>query len=109
MSKHYPLTSRTLDQLWGLMDALAKETLPAAVQDEFKRVYDALLTHDLEQVGAGSEKQRTRAINEKHRDGECEVDSDAVVAWGDDDGAYVMCWTWVSGVLEDREESEVGP
>lgn len=30
------------------------------------------------------------------RDGELEVDDVAVVSKGDDDGAYVMTWLWVS-------------
>lgn len=29
------------------------------------------------------------------RDGECEIDDDAVVSPGDDPGAYVMAWVWV--------------
>jgi hypothetical protein len=33
------------------------------------------------------------------RDGDLEVDADAVVSMGDDFGAYVACWKWVS--LED--------
>ena len=31
-----------------------------------------------------------------HEDGELEFDDDAAVSLGDDDGAYVMCWKWVS-------------
>ena len=30
------------------------------------------------------------------RGGELECDSDAVVSWGDDPGAYVATWTWVT-------------
>jgi len=30
------------------------------------------------------------------KDGELEVDDDAVVSKGGDAGAYVMCWRWVS-------------
>lgn len=30
------------------------------------------------------------------KDGEIEMDDDAEVSLGDDDGAYVMVWTWVS-------------
>ena len=30
-----------------------------------------------------------------HRDGELEIDDDAVVSRGDDDGAYVQAWVWV--------------
>ena len=31
-----------------------------------------------------------------HRDGECEIDSDAVVSVSDDGGAYVQAWVWVA-------------
>jgi len=31
----------------------------------------------------------------EHKDGECEIDSDAVVSLSDDAGAYVMAWVWV--------------
>jgi hypothetical protein len=45
------------------------------------------------------------------RDGELEVDlDDAVVSRGDDPGAYVMCWLWVSnseaGLPDPDEEAE---
>lgn len=30
------------------------------------------------------------------REGECEVDSGAIVSKGEDAGAYVMAWLWVS-------------
>lgn len=29
------------------------------------------------------------------RDGVCEIDADAAVSKGDDDGAYVAAWVWV--------------
>lgn len=35
-----------------------------------------------------------RAVKEK--EGTLEVDESAVVSFGDDDGAYVMTWSWVS-------------
>lgn len=37
-----------------------------------------------------------QARNEMHRDGEVEIDDCAFVSLGDDDGAYVMAWVWVS-------------
>lgn len=30
-----------------------------------------------------------------HRDGECEIDDNAVVSFGDEPGAYVQAWVWV--------------
>ena len=31
-----------------------------------------------------------------HQDGDLEFDDDSAVSMGADDGAYVMCWQWVS-------------
>jgi len=31
-----------------------------------------------------------------HEDGDLEFDDDSAVSMGADDGAYVMCWKWVS-------------
>lgn len=49
------------------------------------------------------------------REGELEVDDDAAVSLGADEGAYVMCWVWVSddtlrvkGYLEE-EDAETQP
>jgi hypothetical protein len=39
-------------------------------------------------------------------DGEIEVDEDAVVSMGDDPGAYVMCWQWVSNEAAGIETEE---
>jgi hypothetical protein len=46
---------------------------------------------------------RTRAKELYHEEGEIEVDSDARVANGDDDGAYVAAWVWVPLDEEQRE------
>lgn len=40
------------------------------------------------------------------RDGEIEMDDDAEVSLGDDPGAYVMVWTWVSNEDAGLHESE---
>lgn len=38
-----------------------------------------------------------RAARENHyRDGELEIDGNAVVSLGDDPGAYVQAWVWVT-------------
>ena len=45
-----------------------------------------------------SRKQRILALasqDPKLRDGELELDSDAKVSEGDDNGAYVQAWMWV--------------
>ena len=36
------------------------------------------------------------AQDEWNRDGEIELDDDAIVSWGADDGAYVQAWVWVN-------------
>lgn len=38
---------------------------------------------------------RARAKELYCRDGEIEVDSNALISYGDDDGAYVAAWLWV--------------
>ena len=38
---------------------------------------------------------RNRARELYHEEGEIEVDNDARVSAGDDDGAYVAAWVWV--------------
>lgn len=38
---------------------------------------------------------RATALDMHHRDGELEVDENAIVSAGDDSGAYVQAWVWV--------------
>jgi hypothetical protein len=38
---------------------------------------------------------RARAKELYCRDGEIEVDSNAIISYGDDPGAYVAAWVWV--------------
>lgn len=47
---------------------------------------------------------RTLASDEWHRDGEIEIDSDAVVSRSEDGGAYVAAWVWVYTNPGDDEE-----
>ena len=43
------------------------------------------------------EKQiRMMAKEEYQKDGEVEIDSNAVISEGEDNGAYVAAWVWVS-------------
>ncbi len=39
---------------------------------------------------------RRAARAEYHREGEVEIDDNAVISRGDDAGAYVQAWVWVS-------------
>lgn len=45
------------------------------------------------------------AIDQHHVDGEVEVDANAEVSEGEDNGAYVQAWVWVdfSGMQLDKE------
>ena len=38
---------------------------------------------------------RARAKELYYRDGEIEIDSNAIISRGDDPGAYVAAWVWV--------------
>lgn len=48
---------------------------------------------------------RALAKDEHEREGDLEIDEDAVVSEGDDNGAYVQCWKWVefAGTPLDKE------
>jgi hypothetical protein len=47
---------------------------------------------------------RARAKELYYKDGEIEVDSNAIISYGDDAGAYVAAWVWVP--LEEEQEEE---
>jgi hypothetical protein len=46
---------------------------------------------------------RTRAKELYHEEGEIEIDGDAAVSLGNDDGAYVAAWVWVP--LKEKRDS----
>lgn len=76
----------------------------------------ALVKRIKELRGERSERDRKivdMAHDECHVDGETEVDDDAIVSEGDDNGAYVQAWVWVSFAgtpfdkdAEDAEQSD---
>lgn len=45
-------------------------------------------------------------------EGELEVDDDAIISWGDDGGAYVQGWIWISdqeaGLADVNDEDDAG-
>lgn len=47
---------------------------------------------------------RQRAQDCIHRDGEIEIDDNAVVSTGADRGAYVAAWVWVED--DDKEDGD---
>jgi len=77
-------TSFTPARNIGVIQKL-RDTLDEALQDDKNPVLRAY---------------RRRA--EEQKEGELEIDDDAVVSPGDSPGAYVMAWIWV----EDEDEKE---
>lgn len=47
---------------------------------------------------------RRQARDFLHRDGEIEIDDDAVVSTGADAGAYVAAWVWVADLEEETAD-----
>ena len=69
------------------------EARPALVEGELSRGKPAT---QHEETNMKSDKWfRARAKELYCRDGEIEVDSNARISFGDDDGAYVEAWVWV--------------
>lgn len=56
---------------------------------------------------AREEVIRKMAKAQHEKEGELEIDAEAVVSEGFDNGAYVAAWVWVdfSGTAEDKEAS----
>ena len=55
-----------------------------------------------------NDRIREMAHDFYHREGEIEIDFNAVVSEGNDNGAYVQAWVWVSfaGTDLDKEKDE---
>lgn len=54
--------------------------------------------HDIaDPIQASPEAQayREAAKRQHHREGECEIDDNATVSFGEDAGAYVQAWVWI--------------
>lgn len=51
-------------------------------------------------------KKYREAMDDNTSDGDLEMDDDAVVALGDDPGAYVMCWKWVDALTAGIEDGQ---
>ena len=49
---------------------------------------------------------RTAAKKQWERDGELEIDDNAVVSIGDDPGAYVAAWVWVADSTKDTTTTQ---
>ena len=71
-----------------------------ALADRMRALRDACRTclNNLDNADTVSRWERYRKAAQKHTwEGELEVDDNALVWEGDDTGAYVMAWLWVSG------------
>lgn len=67
------------------------------------RVSESLLPRPADEAAALALARRLL-----HQDGELEIDSDAIVSFSDDNGAYVQGWAWLSfaGTELDRDAAE---
>ena len=63
--------------------------------DSARKIEAAFHAETEEQNSPAAVTYRKAAL-EQQEDGVMEVDEDAVVSLGDDGGAYVECWTWIS-------------
>lgn len=79
------------------------------IQTAMTAAADLLYPADKEAAGVAA-IYRQAAKRKHHREGEIEVDDGAKVSLGDDAGAYVQAWIWVSesdaGIVTD-EASEI--
>lgn len=77
-----------------------KELLPRIGQPEQHKapIHELLEKIDEEEAAdcnAVLQNYVDEARKQYQKDGECEIDDDAVVSHGADSGAYVMAWVWV--------------
>jgi hypothetical protein len=65
---------------------------------EAREISNALLHFlKINEADGSEQKQYIEAARRlKHRDGELEIDDHPVVSSGEDAGAYVMAWVWIS-------------
>ena len=83
-----------------LLDPQVQHLLALAyrnTEDAILQTIAATLNDRLADHGSAVAQRYRDAADEIHgRDGEIEIDEDAVVSPGDDPGAYVQAWVWVS-------------
>ena len=81
--------------MWiNLQDGKAKEI--AAALKKAGLEHEAKEVEQFAKAARKNGKYREAADRLYHRDGDLEVDDGAVVSKGNDAGAYVMCWKWIS-------------
>jgi hypothetical protein len=84
------LERNQVDQLGALADKVG-------MRDVSKRLRDAIDVYD----SNTTDEYRSRAKETIAKEGDLEVDDDASVSVGDDDGAYVMAWQWIPGAASE--------
>jgi hypothetical protein len=72
----------------------------ADVIDALNKLYAERVADEADPVTVA---YRAQAREEYHREGEVEIDDNAVVSVSDDGGAYVSAWVWV---YDEEDETE---
>ena len=60
-----------------------------------KHGFRPTLGHGPRRTELTDQEYREEARKLHHKDGQCEIDHDAIVSRGADNGAYVQAWVWV--------------
>ena len=96
----------TDDQIAYLL-AMAKANPEDKVLESLAAVLNERIASNTDET---DQKYREAADNEYGHDGECEIDDGAPVSRGNDPGAYVQAWVWVSnqeaGIAGEDEAEE---
>lgn len=93
-------TTRTVtEQLWDALSAILEEP-ETRISDEHRTAALAAIAAAqavaAEPPGGTTNAEYIALAREEYqRDGEIEIDDDAVISRGDDPGAYVQAWVWV--------------
>ncbi len=86
------------------MKAVLEESFCREVIDLLKRLKSEEAKHAIRRLKDAVKERRTSEFYQEAarchhllREGELEVDDHATVSHGDEDGAYVQAWLWVTG------------
>jgi hypothetical protein len=90
-------------QIATLKKLLPRIKRPGRHKASLRSLIKALADREAEDKNPALQACVAKAKEQYHRDGECEINEDAVVSPGSDPGAYVMAWVWV---YDDEKEEE---
>jgi len=93
-------------QVATLKKLLPRIKRPGRHKASLRSVIKALADREAEDKNPAMQACVAKAKEQHYREGECEIDDDAVVSPGSDPGAYVMAWVWVYD--DEKEEDEDG-